>query len=477
MKKVFFIVIILMCPYFLKAQLITGHISSGGSNPNGRIYVEIRDSIALIVPPDSINGWGYSWDHSNPYYSYFPAGDVDIPANIYYNNTPYPVRRIEKLAFSGCGNITSISIPNTITQIGNLAFGKENWDNTVTAGDLSSVIYSGTIAQWCKIYFGNRYSNPLTFAHTLVIGGNPVTDLVIPIETTLIKDFAFSGCNITSVTIPSDVWSICDGAFLNCTNLKTVYYNATSSSMGYNASVFEGCTNLRTVVIGENVQSINSRGFAHCQRLDTVFLKPTTPPYVFLGNSYFAGAFDDNAPNRVFVLSGCSYEDYYNDSYWYSYRSSLRDPIIDITVNASSSNTQQGTISIIKQRNHIVHCDSTAHIQANAKTGYHFDHWSDGSTSNPYTIHLAGDTAVIAYFASNTGINDIGDSGIIIYAKDHQIQIDEALGEDVSVYAIDGRTIASLHNILGHVSIPVTTSGVYIVKIGNHETRKVVVIR
>lgn len=51
----------------------------------------------------------------------------------------------------------------------------------------------------------------------------------------------------------------------------------------------------------------------------------------------------------------------------------------------------------------------------------------------------------------------------------------EELGEDVSVYAIDGRTIASLHNILGHVSIPVTTSGVYLVKIGNHETRKVVI--
>jgi hypothetical protein len=74
-------------------------------------------------------------------------------------------------------------------------------------------------------------------------------------------------------------------------------------------------------------------------------------------------------------------------------------------------------------------------------------------------------------------IDDIDNAGIFIYSEDKQIHIDEAIGEEIRVYTIDGRAIASLPKATEHVAIPVTNTGVYIVKIGDHPARKVVVIR
>lgn len=119
----------------------------------------------------------------------------------------------------------------------------------------------------------------------------------------------------------------------------------------------------------------------------------------------------------------------------------------------------------------------TITISASPHNGYHFERWSDNNTQNPRNITVNSNITLTAYFAANAGIDDIDDAGIIVYAKDYQIHIDEAIGKEVSVYTIDGRVIASLPKATEHVAIPVTNTGVYIVKIGNYPARRVVVIR
>ena len=119
---------------------------------------------------------------------------------------------------------------------------------------------------------------------------------------------------------------------------------------------------------------------------------------------------------------------------------------------------------------------TTATCAAVPYNGYHFVRWSDNNTQNPRSIIVNSSITLTAYFAANTGIEDIDNSDIIVYANEDQIHIDEAIGEKVSVYSIDGRTIASLPRATEHVTIPVV-AGVYIVKIGNHPAHKVVVIR
>ena len=79
---------------------------------------------------------------------------------------------------------------------------------------------------------------------------------------------------------------------------------------------------------------------------------------------------------------------------------------------------------------------------------------------------------------SAVGISEVVDiDGIKVFSKNNRILIDGLNGQDVTIYTIDGRAIASLPKATEHVAIPVIKTGVYIVKIGDHPARKVVVIR
>ena len=75
------------------------------------------------------------------------------------------------------------------------------------------------------------------------------------------------------------------------------------------------------------------------------------------------------------------------------------------------------------------------------------------------------------------GIDDINECGIAVYATSNQIHISGTAGECINVFSIDGRTVASVPSSSSKVIIPMENAGVYIVKVGDHTARKVVVIR
>ena len=186
-----------------------------------------------------------------------------------------PPKKIKSFAFQDCTALTSITIPNSVTEIG--------WRAFVNCTALTSIAIPNSVTS----------IEDWAFA-----GCSSLTSITIPKRVKKIGGGAFEGCSsLTSITIPNRVTEINERAFLNCTNLSAFYGKFASSdnrclivngvligfagagvesyviSSGVNrigSGAFSGCTALASIKIPDSVMEIGEDAFYDCTALPVV---------------------------------------------------------------------------------------------------------------------------------------------------------------------------------------------------------------
>ena len=265
-------------------------------------------------------------------------GDIAIPEML----NGKKVTEIGNFAFSGCDELTSVTIPNSVTSIGDRAFSDCDGLTSVTIGNgvtnfgdgafsscdgLTNIYYnakavnnllsssnvfygSGDSGTGISVVFGNSVENIPAY---LFDGCEGLTSVTIGNSVTSIGEDAFSGCDgLTSLTIGNSVTSIGDSAFNGCNRLTTIYYNAEAvndlsswSNVFHNAGssgtgisvvfgdtvkkipawLFHDCGGLTSVTIGNSVTSIRDSAFEGCDGLTSVTIGNSVTSF---GNGVFS---------------------------------------------------------------------------------------------------------------------------------------------------------------------------------------------
>ena len=397
---------------------------------------------------------------------------------------PNTVTAIDNNAFEGCSGLTSVTIPNSVTSIGYEAF----------------------------------------------YNCSGLTSVTIPNSVTSIGYSAFNGCSgLTSLTIPNSVTSISNYAFSSCSGLTSVYCEATTPpTLGsyvfnyYSPIIYVPCGSVSAYQNATNWSDYAwlIQGMAYMDYSYSFVSNNETMGTVSVGdvdcdsnitvtataNSgyQFTGWSDGGTGNpRTFHLTG--------DTSLIAYFA-----IIQYTLTVQSNDSSMG--SVWGSGNFELGTQATAiAIPAN---GYLFNQWSDGSVANPYTVSMLNDLTLIATFVemepvvqidtvyvdvlihdttvitmtdtlylsdtvyihdtiyiTEQGIGDVNTTNVMVYQRNGQIVVEGDFDGQVALYDVNGRVLAVKRNDLGTIKFDVAASGAYLIKVGNHPARKIVVVR
>ena len=293
------------------------------------------------------------------------GNDTEITLPEDYNGENYAVG---ESVFKNKTNITKITIPNSVTSIGNYAFngctslkelriedGTENlslgynyyssYHSSYSTGE--GLFYDCPLE---TLYLGRNlsYNTDYRYGYSPFYNRSALTSITISNSVTSIVNYAFSGCSgLISIEIPNSVTSIGESAFRDCSGLTSIeipnsvtnvegyaFYNCSgltsvvlNSVTGFDYGIFEGCTDIekvefncptigdwfsnkssiKEVVIGDNVTSIGEQAFYGCTGLTNIEI-PNSVTYI--GNSAFydcTGLTSIEIPNSVIQIGSSAF--------------------------------------------------------------------------------------------------------------------------------------------------------------------------
>ena len=389
---------------------------------------------------------------------------------------PSSVTSLGDHCFDDCRGLTSITIPSSVTSLGDYCFDG--------CSGLTSITIPSSVTSLGKSCFSDCYGlTSITIPSSVTSLGEDcfsacsgLTSITIPSSVTSLEGDCFQGCSgLTSITIPSSVTSLGKSCFSGCYGLTSITIPSSVTSLG--VQCFSGCRGLTSITIPSSGSYLGWHCFEDCQNLETVYFKGKYNDYVNYPNLKIPTTCIIKVPTEYLQ----DYKDSFGSDYKYIYAWNPNE-----TGEDNKPVTQCSTPSISYESGKLMFaCETTG-----AK--YHYtitdtDIKSDALSENgevslsaAYNISVyatadgykASDKAEATLYWINanqdngTNINMVRTRGVVASAHDGIICLSGLdNGEVVKFYATDGKYLGSSVAANGAASFAVNESLV-IAKVG-----------
>ena len=217
------------------------------------------------------------------------------------------IKRIGYRAFESCRNLTTITLPESLEEIGDQSF--------IGCGLISIVIPDSVKKAGTNCFTGcdNLKSvkiskNLLTIPAYMFSQCPRLENINMADSIKKIDDAAFKGCGVVNLQLPSGLEYIGYGAFARCMNLSQIMLPASikyidgeafngckrlstvTFEKGFSCDIgqdmFKNCDNLEAIEIPNGVKYIGSNSFANCKKLSEITI-PSTVTSIY--NNAFSG--------------------------------------------------------------------------------------------------------------------------------------------------------------------------------------------
>ena len=334
------------------------------------IYYNLFNNKTAEVTNTNVNGGDYS-------------GSISIPSSINANSIQYSVTSISNEAFENCWELTSITIPNSITSIGNAAF---------RCSGLTSITIPNSVTSIGAMAF---------------FSCSNLTSITLPNSVTNIDNHTFNHCEaLTSINIPNSVISIGNWAFSDCSSLKSI--NIPNSIVSIGEGAFNNCSGLTSITIPNNVTSIGEHAFWQCSSLSEVISNIEIPFKVS------SGVFEDISNNAILYVPHGTKSSYQAFSGWtLHFKDIVEGGVTQYSLSVISSGNGSVTFdgSTIRNSTYSFTVDegASAILTFTPDNGYRLASVKVGSTSvlsnvknNQYTINnITANVSVAVEFAES----------------------------------------------------------------------------
>ncbi len=214
---------------------------------------------------------------------------------------PDGISSIAHCAFKACASLTSVTIPNSVTIIGEEAFADcaitsitlpnsiTTINNSAFAGSaITSITLPNSITTISNSLCARSSLESITIPNSVTTIGNEafhysrLKNITIPNSVTNIGDGAFAGCAITSITLPNSITTISNFLFAH-SSLASIIIPNSVTNIGDEA--FLDCDCLTDITIGNCVTTIGEQAFLNAYNLNKITCKAITPPTIN-GNTF-----------------------------------------------------------------------------------------------------------------------------------------------------------------------------------------------